>query len=73
MGFHRIRVMVQNFFWSTHIAEQQLLSMFPLILTFNFDLIFKLRRGASITRLVCLSLGRSVCLSVRGNFSRSLI
>ena len=32
--------MVQNIFWPTHIAEQQLFSMFPLVLTFNFNLLF---------------------------------
>ena len=35
MGFHRIRVLIQNIFRSTHITEQHLLTLFPSILILN--------------------------------------
>ena len=41
IGFHRVRVMVKkNILRSTHIVEQHLSSMFPSILTLDFDLIY---------------------------------
>ena len=36
LGFHRIRVMVENISRSSHIAEQNLFSLFPSFLTFDF-------------------------------------